>query len=49
MNSTEALAYLKSMTADDPKAQEAIEVLTLLAKTADDLAKLHEQETAKPE
>jgi hypothetical protein len=44
MNSQEALAYLKSVTADDPKAQEAVACLELLAKTADDLAKLHEDD-----
>jgi hypothetical protein len=47
MNSKEAIEYLRSVTAGDTKAKEALDVLALLSDTATDLAKLHEAETTK--
>ena len=47
MNSKEALSYLSALVTNDPKGQEALAVLALLAATADDLANLRAEEATK--
>lgn len=46
MTSKEALKYLRTLHPVDDKAQQALDVLDLLAETADELAKLHDEETS---
>jgi hypothetical protein len=48
MTAREALEYLRTITISDPKAVEALRILTQLADTADVLAKLHVEETVAP-
>ena len=44
MTSTEAIAYLRTITSGDPRAQEALDTIEMLGQTADVLGELHEQE-----
>lgn len=43
MNAIEAIAYLRAITSGDPRAQEALDVIEMLGKTADVLGELHEE------
>jgi hypothetical protein len=48
MTSTEAIAYLRTITSGDPRAQEALDTIEMLGQTADVLGELHEREIERP-